>query len=507
MASSSDAWMREYNEALKLSEDINGMMSERNSSGVTGPDAQRRASAIRRKITILGTRLDSLQSLLVKVPGKQHVSEKEMNRRKDMVGNLRSKANQVASALNMSNFANRDSLLGPETKPDDAMNRVSGMDNQGIVGFQRQVMRVEQDEGLEKLEETVMSTKHIALAVNEELTLQTRLIEDLDYHVDVTDSRLRRVQKSLAVMNKNMKGGCSCMSMLLSVLGIVGLALVIWLLVKYLPKEEMVESKYEQIRLKRVEENKKRMIELNLNKLSHSLRLSSPSPKPSPAKARTPRTPVDSSEVRRSSRAKNPPPSYKEFGLEPLERPRRSYQRKDLLNRVYASDDARVYAIDRAEALQSSLEPEFPSFIKPMLQSHVTGGFWLGLPRSFCHTHLPKYDEMITLVDENEDEAVTKYLADKNGLSGGWRGFAIDHQLVDGDAVVFHLINPTTFKVYIIRVNDESNNGSGGSNEKELVIKPNKNQEEKNVSEVPPLSNSGKRKRRGNNICHKSLSC
>ncbi|WZZ69534.1 hypothetical protein YC2023_080904 [Brassica napus] len=447
MASSSDAWMREYNEALKLSEDINGMMSERNSSGVTGPDAQRRASAIRRKITILGTRLDSLQSLLVKVPGKQHVSEKEMNRRKDMVGNLRSKANQVASALNMSNFANRDSLLGPETKPDDAMNRVSGMDNQGIVGFQRQVMR-EQDEGLEKLEETVMSTKHIALAVNEELTLQTRLIEDLDYHVDVTDSRLRRVQKSLAVMNKNMKGGCSCMSMLLSVLGIVGLALVIWLL----------------------------------------------------AKARTPRTPVDSSEVRRSSRAKNPPPSYKEvivallnqtslililqFGLEPLERPRRSYQRKDLLNRVYASDDARVYAIDRAEALQSSLEPEFPSFIKPMLQSHVTGGFWLGLPRSFCQTHLPKYDEMITLVDENEDEAVTKYLADKNGLSGGWRGFAIDHQLVDGDAVVFHLINPTTFK-------------ASGSNEKELVIKPNKNQEEKNVSEVPPLSNSGKRKRRG----------
>lgn len=54
---------------------------------------------------------------------------------------------------------------------------------------------------------------------------------------------------------------------------------------------------------------------------------------------------------------------------------------------------------------------------------------------------------MITLVDENDDESVTKYLADKNGLSGGWRGFAIDHQLVDGDAVVFHLINRTTFKV------------------------------------------------------------
>ncbi len=34
----------------------------------------------------------------------------------------------------------------------------------------------EQDEDLEKLETTVVSTKHIALAVNEELDLHTRLI-------------------------------------------------------------------------------------------------------------------------------------------------------------------------------------------------------------------------------------------------------------------------------------------------------------------------------------------
>lgn len=70
MASSSDSWMREYNEALKLSEEINGMISERSSSAVTGPDAQRRASAFRRKITIFGTRLESLQSLLAKIHGK-----------------------------------------------------------------------------------------------------------------------------------------------------------------------------------------------------------------------------------------------------------------------------------------------------------------------------------------------------------------------------------------------------------------------------------------------------
>lgn len=55
----------------------------------------------------------------------------------------------------------------------------------------------------------------------------------------------------------------------------------------------------------------------------------------------------------------------------------RTYQRRDLLNRIYASQEERQYAIDRARDLQSSLESRYPSFVKPMLQSHVTGGFWL----------------------------------------------------------------------------------------------------------------------------------
>ncbi|XP_076919641.1 syntaxin-52-like [Bidens hawaiensis] len=232
MASSADPWMREYNEASKLADDITGMISERSSFG-TGPEAQRHSSAIRRKITILGTRLDSLQSLLTKLPAKQPLTEKEMNRRREMLANLRTKVTQMASTLNMSSFGNRDSLLGPDTKPADDMARISGLDNSGVVRLQRQIMR-EQDEGLEKLEQTVISTKHIALAVNEELDLHARLVDDLDEHVEVTDSRLKRVQKHLAILNKRAKSGCSCFCLLLSVVGIVGLVLVLYLIIKYL---------------------------------------------------------------------------------------------------------------------------------------------------------------------------------------------------------------------------------------------------------------------------------
>ncbi|KAJ6671245.1 B3 DOMAIN-CONTAINING PROTEIN [Salix viminalis] len=250
----------------------------------------------------------------------------------------------------------------------------------------------------------------------------------------------------------------------------------------------MVKPKqtYEEIRQKRMEENKKRMEELNLTKLSQSL-LSKPSPVKK-AKLRISRSPGALTPVRRSNRvADKPPVSYKEVPIEPVERTGRSYQRRDLLNRVYASDEVRIYAVHRADQMQSSLGADFPSFVKPMLQSHVTGGFWLA--------HLPLYDEMITLEDENGDKSETKYLAAKHGLSGGWRGFSIDHELVDGDALVFQLVSPTKFKVYIVRAYDSEDN-EDQENTKDDECKDNtekkegkgKIEENGKVSDAPDLS-------------------
>ncbi|KAF6144032.1 hypothetical protein GIB67_017640 [Kingdonia uniflora] len=125
----------------------------------------------------------------------------------------------------------------------------------------------------------------------------------------------------------------------------------------------------------------------------------------------------------------------------------RCSKHRDLSNRVYASPQARASAIEKAEALESTLEEEFPTFIKPMLQSHTTGGFWLGLPVDFCKKYLPRKDETITLIDEDMDESPTNYLALKRGLSAGWRGFAIAHNLVDGDALIFQLVETRKFKV------------------------------------------------------------
>ncbi|KAL9267286.1 Syntaxin-52-like protein [Drosera capensis] len=235
MASAGDSWIREFNEAAKLAEDINGMISEKAAVAYTGQDSQRHFSAVRRKITILGTRIDSLESLLAKLPSRQPMSDKEMNRRRDMLSNLRSKTNQMASTLSMSNFGNRDTLLGPEIKPDDAMTRVAGLDNQGIVSLQRHSKMKDLKSWRRRFVSVLLlfllSFGNVNVLL---LIVNTHLQDTLDYHVDATGSRLQRIQKNLAVLNKRTKGGCSCLCLTLSVAGVVILILVIFVLIKYL---------------------------------------------------------------------------------------------------------------------------------------------------------------------------------------------------------------------------------------------------------------------------------
>ena len=71
MASPSESWMQEFNEASKLGDEISAMISGKNSLPQPGPETQRQFSAVRRKATILRTKLDILKSLLSALPSKQ----------------------------------------------------------------------------------------------------------------------------------------------------------------------------------------------------------------------------------------------------------------------------------------------------------------------------------------------------------------------------------------------------------------------------------------------------
>lgn len=44
---------------------------------------------------------------------------------------------------------------------------------------------------------------------------------------------------------------------------------------------------------------------------------------------------------------------------------------------LYDNEEVRNAVMEQAKDIQANLDPQFPSFIKFMLRSHVTGGFWL----------------------------------------------------------------------------------------------------------------------------------
>lgn len=81
-------------------------------------------------------------------------------------------------------------------------------------------MCADQDDELEEISRVVTSTKHIGLAVGEELDLHARLLDDLDDDVDRTGTRLKRAQR-LAKMVYEKSSDCKlimCGSLLVVVL-------------------------------------------------------------------------------------------------------------------------------------------------------------------------------------------------------------------------------------------------------------------------------------------------
>uniref|UniRef100_A0A0D9WHT2 TF-B3 domain-containing protein n=1 Tax=Leersia perrieri TaxID=77586 RepID=A0A0D9WHT2_9ORYZ len=217
---------------------------------------------------------------------------------------------------------------------------------------------------------------------------------------------------------------------------------------------------YEEERRKRVLENLKHLEDLGISKMSKSLLEAARLQKTTRASPK-PRKKFEATEVRRSSRARNSVSLNVIDYLVVLNRggSRNTEQGRDYTGRI-ASYEQQQRAYKRAERIQNSLDPENPSFVKTMVRSHVSSCFWLGLPTRFCKLHLPPREFKMVLEDEEGGEFDSVYIGNRTGLSGGWRGFAMHKNLEDGDSLVFELVEPDRFKIYIIKAADEDVNES-----------------------------------------------
>ncbi|XP_044945754.1 B3 domain-containing protein Os06g0194400-like [Hordeum vulgare subsp. vulgare] len=219
----------------------------------------------------------------------------------------------------------------------------------------------------------------------------------------------------------------------------------------------MAESNsYEEQRRRQIEENRRKLEELRVHHLSAAVREAAARPKPKPKPRPKPKAP-EPGELRRSGRVASLPeqPNY----LNDAEQ--RDYRG---VYEAYAvrkgpTDEQRAGAIAKAEELRRRIHrSRCPAFVKPMSHSLAINEVHMRIPRDF-RKYLPAaHGEAVVVVDEADDEFHMMYNAYKKRchyLEKGWKGFAFDHDLVDGDCLVFHMTERAKFKVYIFRANPD----------------------------------------------------
>lgn len=230
-----EAWVKDYDGAKTLAQEIVQLIQDRNVNNSTGgPEASRKTATARRKIGTLGTEIDKLLSWL-DTEDAAGLSESEKNRRRDMVFELKNRREQMQYAIKRTvGSQERDLLLQGGTSsrtPAQGAKETEAtaeLDGAGLLQLQQQVMK-NQDQELEHMEKAVVNTKHIALAIGEEVDLQTRLLDDLHDDVDVAQSRTKAATARIRQILNNSshwKGGL-CIFVL-----IVTLVLVLVLVVK-----------------------------------------------------------------------------------------------------------------------------------------------------------------------------------------------------------------------------------------------------------------------------------
>ncbi|CAN6294615.1 unnamed protein product [Urochloa humidicola] len=151
------------------------------------------------------------------------------------------------------------------------------------------------------------------------------------------------------------------------------------------------------------------------------------------------RVPGAAAPPRRSGRVANLPeqPDYREN------------RKKKIVIDAAAVERSHAIAKAKATELEGELGADYPTFVKTISQYCATGNA-LGLPPQFCKEHLPEHSEVITLVDEEDNEFDVQYYTGPNDniyKINCWRGFAIDRKLDYGDCLVFQLIQQRKLKV------------------------------------------------------------
>lgn len=128
-------------------------------------------------------------------------SENEKNRRRNLLLGLRQDRDEMIQSLKRQIHQAPAETLRSRFETDATAER----NNQQLLVMQTALIQ-EQDDALEHLDRSVVTTKNIAIQINDETQLQNRLLEEFDDDIDETRERLGLVRKKLRMVMQRASG-------------------------------------------------------------------------------------------------------------------------------------------------------------------------------------------------------------------------------------------------------------------------------------------------------------
>jgi vacuolar-type H+-ATPase subunit I/STV1 len=169
---------------------------------------------LKKDLRTLTKDLDNLDSALSKLT--MEISGNEIGRRRDLLNELKHRKDEVLKMLNKKQTTNaksgdRKNLLGDgdygkkgQYADNEEPEAIKGMDSHQVLAYQEKVME-EQDKGLDVLSAALDRTKHLGLAISDELDEHKVLLDDLDRDVERTDHRIKKETRRIDKLLRSSK--------------------------------------------------------------------------------------------------------------------------------------------------------------------------------------------------------------------------------------------------------------------------------------------------------------
>ncbi|XP_002730935.1 syntaxin-8-like isoform X2 [Saccoglossus kowalevskii] len=231
MAPSGDVWLSDYDVCAREAQEIIEKINERNRLLRTGSSHSKISGEIRLALRQFSRYLNNLKQDLMRASTSYHLTQREFDRRQDMLDNLISKEKQLNDAfLNDSHGnAGRTSLLhqGPRGTSFNPFDQEEPEDTRTMtvtdIRSQQQQIIQEQDQGLEALSQVISRQKQMGQHIGDELDEHNEIIDDLTSHIGRTDQRLLKETKHIKKVDK--KSG-NCAMMVIIVLLLIAIVIV-----------------------------------------------------------------------------------------------------------------------------------------------------------------------------------------------------------------------------------------------------------------------------------------